>query len=529
MNKTNKEIQRKIDEVHLLLQKEKMKAATNLLNELIEKRPSDPNVLLLLGIAALRQKDYELAQTYLQNAISQDNQLSEAHYNLATLYVEREEYDKAIEEYQKMSSLAASYAAQMNLALAFEHNWRFLEAKIIYESLLEQYPEDTNIYLHLGNVLVKLLNIKGAIAIYERGLMLAPKSIDLLNHLGVALFKDHQLQRSAKCFHKVLAMKPDNVQALFQLSQQHPFKDESFPETKALQEILSSNNANVDDQALCHFALGRIYDVSDFYERAFFHYEKANSLCAKLGHYDENDVINKMNRIKSLFDSKTIQQKALLSDAKPVFIVGMSGEGKQLLAKTLAMHPQVGMLSQQRLLSHELNKMITDPDLLLNANSATLKQIANNYLETVAKLAPNFQLVCDAAPDNFFILGLIAILFPKAPIIHCTRHPMDLCLANYFHDGKENRYAHHLTTLGRYYQHYAKLMSYWQSIGIANRIEVKYEELIENPTQTIKVLFQALHIDNPNPSLPRLHSDEIDRWKKYQHFLQPLIEVLYET
>ena len=238
MDKKNND-DKKIQDVHQLLQQQKVKAATLLLQELSAQRPADPKVLTLLGAAALKQQDFNKAKELLEQALVIDDSISEAHFNLATLFLQQGHYDKAIEQYQQVSTQDASHKlAQMNLALAFENKWRFKEAQIIYEKMLLEYPQDLQVYLHLGNVLVALGKINEAIHLFfERGLDLAPKSIELLNQLGVAYQRLEQNAQALKCFHKVLAIKPDNVQALFHLSQQYTEKDELFPEIKHLQEL----------------------------------------------------------------------------------------------------------------------------------------------------------------------------------------------------------------------------------------------------------------------------------------------------
>ena len=93
-------------------------------------------------------------------------------------------------------------------------------------------------------------------------------------------------------------------------------------------------------------------------------------------------------------------------------------------------------------------------------------------------------------------------------------------------------YTHHL---GYYRQilsaQYAKLMSYWQStLVLKNRIEVKYEDLVQNMKLPCNNLYEDLSLTVPAAqSHIHLYQNEIERWKSYQHFLQPLIEVLYDA
>ena len=176
--------------------------------------------------------------------------------------------------------------------------------------------------------------------------------------------------------------------------------------------------------------------------------------------------------------------------------------------------------------------MLISPDSLRDASNAFLTEKADIYLNELAKIAnKEAAFIIDCMPDNYLYLGLINILFPDSMIIHCTRHPMDLCLANYFHYyGDQHPYTHHLVTIGKYYLQYAKLMSYWQSIGIENRIEVKYEDLVQNTDIILQQLYEDLNLSaTESHTHPRIFQNEVDRWKLYQHYLQPLTEVLYNA
>ena len=73
-------------------------------------------------------------------------------------------------------------------------------------------------------------------------------------------------------------------------------------------------------------------------------------------------------------------------------------------------------------------------------------------------------------------------------------------------------------------------MGYWQSIGIDNRIEVRYEDLVQTPKETLTELFEFLELpfETDTFPIPSFHTHEVGRWQKYQPYLHPLIEVLYQ-
>ncbi len=534
--KGSKENKRKIEEVQNLLKKQKVQAATLLLNELLNERPDDPKVLVLIGIAALKQKDYSQAESFLLQALQKNKNLSEAHFHLASLYLQLEEYDKAIEQYQEVSQFDASHLqAMINLGLAFENKWRFQEAQFVYQSILQEEPENAMVILHLGEVLIKLGNIQEAINIFQKGLEVEPKSADFLNHLGVAFLTLKEKAKAIKCFQKVLALKPDNVQALYNLTLCDPNTLGQNVEVKKLQQFLDSDNLASHDRILCHFALAKIYEHSGHNERTFFHYKAGNDLCAKHHYFDENGFVQTVNQIMEIFDQGLIQEKMIvpIEGKSPLFIVGMPGSGKNLVEKLLIRHSKITCTSPQKLFQDLSRKCLDFPEGITSATSNQLQQMASQYIEELGKIAlSDAHIICDSAADNYLYLGLMSILFPKSKIIHCTRHPMDLCLTNYFHSyPHDSSFAHNLGSLGRYYEQYVKLMGYWQSIGIENRIEVKFEDLVLSPHETLKQLFEDLEmsVDVNKIKLSTLYTLEVDRWKKFEPFLQPLIEVLYHV
>ena len=86
-------------------------------------------------------------------------------------------------------------------------------------------------------------------------------------------------------------------------------------------------------------------------------------------------------------------------------------------------------------------------------NADTVRSITDGYLSALHKQAPDSATrVVDKMPDNYLHLGLIAMAFPQATLLHSCREALDTCISIYatnFSFG--NRYACDLLELGRYY------------------------------------------------------------------------------
>ena len=114
-------------------------------------------------------------------------------------------------------------------------------------------------------------------------------------------------------------------------------------------------------------------------------------------------------------------------------------------------------------------------------DTATVERSARTYLDALQTVNTDALRVTDKMPHNFEHLWLIASAFPAAPIIHCTRHPLDTCLSCYFQDfGVRQAYSRDLTHLGRHYADYRRLMAHWKDTLDLNMMDVSYEEMVYN-------------------------------------------------
>jgi hypothetical protein len=88
---------------------------------------------------------------------------------------------------------------------------------------------------------------------------------------------------------------------------------------------------------------------------------------------------------------------------------------------------------------------------------------ANAYLQELHALAPDNRRVVDKMPGNYRYVWLIALLFPKARIIHCVRDPRDIGLSIFtFRFHGEHGYAHDLADLGWTIAEQLKSMEHWK-------------------------------------------------------------------
>ncbi len=116
--------------------------------------------------------------------------------------------------------------------------------------------------------------------------------------------------------------------------------------------------------------------------------------------------------------------------------MGMPRSGTSLVEQILSCHKDVHAAGELRDIP-KLVEPIAAP-LTLNddgnveapfAGKDALDKGAERHLQRLSELGGAAIRVTDKMPYNFLHLGLIALMFPRARVIHCVRDPIDTCLS----------------------------------------------------------------------------------------------------
>ena len=123
--------------------------------------------------------------------------------------------------------------------------------------------------------------------------------------------------------------------------------------------------------------------------------------------------------------------------------------------------------------------------------------MARDYRSLLSEISPTTRRVTDKNPHNFHVLGLIHLVFPRARVIHCRRHPVDACLSIYFQDfARRMDFANNREDLLAYYRQYLKLMAHWRGVLPADRfLEVQYEELVADREALTRRMIEFCGLD----------------------------------
>jgi hypothetical protein len=175
-----------------------------------------------------------------------------------------------------------------------------------------------------------------------------------------------------------------------------------------------------------------------------------------------------------------------------------------LMASILSNHPSIDTAGELITIAESaarLPKLAASdfpyPQALQFISSDISALLIQQYQEKLRNKAnPDAKYVIDKYPLNFRYLGLIAILFPKASVIHCRRHPLDTCLSNYFSRFPlDYDYSFDLQNIAHCYVEYLKVMEYWRNALPMRLIELRYEDMVMDTEQTARLALQFLGLD----------------------------------
>jgi tetratricopeptide (TPR) repeat protein len=187
--------------------------------------------------------------------------------------------------------------------------------------------------------------------------------------------------------------------------------------------------------------------------------------------------------------------------AQPIFIVGFPRSGTTMVEQTLSAHPKiaagdelpiVGELTQliPRLLSSPLAYPEALADLWLGDQLEGLDNLRDYYLQRARQLGATPKGAAwftDKMPLNETHLGLIGLIFPKAPIVHLLRHPLDVVLSVFSNHLTHGFYcAYDLDSIARHYVLIMDLVEHYRREMALNYLCIRYEDIVEDQEASVK-------------------------------------------
>ena len=446
----------------------RLKLAEESYKKVLKKEKNNIDALRLLGLLAFKTKDYEIAERLFLKVLKLDPSFSLAWDNLAKLY-------------RIQNKLLKSIPA--------------------FENLIKLDPSNFEALVSLGTIYIKLSKYHEGIKLYEESLKIKPENPRVYLSLGHALKTIGERKKSEAAYQNTIKYFPSSGEAYWSLAnlKTYEFSDKEI----ANMELSLKRNLHQNELIQMHFALGKAYESNRQFDKSFKHYKDGNWQQRKQISYNAEDYKISIDEIINFFENNNniLDLKAEAGSDEPIFILGLPRSGSTLIEQILASHsliegtqelPNIMAISRDIKLIDQKNGY---PDNLLKLNQSSFDELGKKYIDETKWARSSKPFFIDKMPNNFFHIGLIKLILPKAKIIDARRNPMDACFScfkQYFAKGQH--FTYDLDDIARYYKDYVRLMDYWNKLFPDEIFTIQYEQIIENPNDRISDLLEFCNV-----------------------------------
>ncbi len=360
-------------------------------------------------------------------------------------------------------------------------------------------------------------------------------------------------EQAAQRYRGALALRPTTGEALYNLVDLGMLALDDT-EGQRLRELAAEEDLPGADRINCLFALARLLETAGEAPQALDCYRAANDLALAAletrGLRHDPDAAERQLQA----DLANWQNGCFASpldppgiDLTPVFVTGLPRSGTTLVEQIIASHPEVaagGELTLGPTVEHGCRQRLgLGPGVALPAPDDpalrdALARAREQYIDGLFERGLDGRWIVDKLPANLRIAGFLRLLFPAAPIVHCSRDPRALAWSLYTANfAAHEPWVHDLTAMAGVFRRHRQLVAHWRKILPAPFVDVIYEDLVRAPDRAIPALLAAcdipfdpatLHpeeLDRPvftasHGQVRRpIHTDAIERWRPYAEAL----------
>ncbi|MGP0070164.1 MAG: tetratricopeptide repeat protein [Isosphaeraceae bacterium] len=556
-----------------------------------------------LGQALVDAGEPAEALPHCEEAVRLQPDLAAAHNNLGNAFIALERWPEAHAAYAEALRLSPDLGdarIHANLGLALQRENQFPRAFACFRRAVELASDDPAIWQYLANAHAADDDYAAAIPCCERIVALAPTRPHGYVDLGWALQDEGRLSEAANCYRKALELQPDGINAHVRQGGLHEELGEMAeaescyrrareldPEAPApmasLATLLRGKLPDADREAIrarledprlddaprsnLLFGLAHACDARGEHAEAVLCLERANALAMdqrrKQGrHYDEAEHTRFVDRLIEAFTPERFAGLADVGDdtRRPVFVFGMPRSGTTLVEQVLSSHSRVHGAGELRLVRQTFDaipEVVGRNDGMLPCLDALdapgVRELSRRHLaglqSTLDRVRPGFapDRVVDKMTDNYLYLGLIAVLFPRATLIHVRRDPRDIALSCWMTNFRSIRWANDPDHLAARIRDHHRLAALWQGVLPSPVHTVFYERLVDDFEAEARRLIAACGLDW-EPACLQFHQTarpvrtasvtqvrkplyrrSLARWKHYESHLAELFSRLPEN
>ncbi|MDH5560486.1 MAG: tetratricopeptide repeat protein [Deltaproteobacteria bacterium] len=205
---------------------------------------------LATALALLNLKKQKEADPLLAGVLEQipKKSLPLIHFKLGNLYDRLNEYQKALDEFDKTLSLDATlYQAKLNKAVTLKKMKRYKDAERVYAELLTERPSYFKGIYNYGLLLEKVGRIQDSIRSFEKALSLNLKHNELREKLASILFANKLYPKSLRHYRWLMKESPGNWDYILMVARIELKLDNYVEAIKLMKYAIEKKGGNFPD------------------------------------------------------------------------------------------------------------------------------------------------------------------------------------------------------------------------------------------------------------------------------------------
>ncbi len=390
------------------------------------------------------------------------------------------------------------------------------------------------------------------LSLLDQMIALDPKAIKPQAEKALYLQTAGQFDESEKMLRKLQKKHPHDAELYRMLATTIRIQPND-PMIGAMRRLANHPKLSVQGRMHINFALAKAMEDTKNFDKVFGHLHRANKAQADLW---PDDATGRKTEYSGVLAAQTGLNP--VSEAKGttpglIFVTGLPRSGTTLVEQIIASHSQVhaggemavGLRTAYELFgkSHEMRLLSQEPQGKLH----DFAQQLTTAIQPFAKSATPY--LTDKSIMAFLIYGLLHASLPNARFIVVHRDPRDIALSiykNHFNAGT-HRYANDLASIADVIKSFREIVRHWRETLPDRFVEIRYEDLVDDPETQSKRLIAAAGLDWEDECLnfhkksgtvktlslhqvrQPIYKSSAAAWRRYETELKPFIDAWGDT
>ena len=210
--------------------------------QVIATRPNDAEAHYNLGTLNLRRNDFTQARQQLHRALDLKPDYPEAWNNLGMIAAQQSQTQEAIDSFNQSLTLRPNYTtALLNLGNLYRHERNFPEAQTNLSRALALQPDDPEANYSLGMLYAQQSQFPAAGKYLQKAVALRPNYPEALNNLGVLYVRQGDEAKAEQQFLTCLRLSPAYEGTYLNLARLYLAQGDKPKARKAIEDLLRLN------------------------------------------------------------------------------------------------------------------------------------------------------------------------------------------------------------------------------------------------------------------------------------------------